>query len=90
MITCTTGYQIAIINQPACYTIAQGMAFPKKEISDKEIAPHQGTLILYLGLPNKGNSASGLWSGESSALNCLQASLRSYNELPLAWLTLLY
>lgn len=89
-IICTVGYQIAIIDQAVCPTTAQGMVFCKKDTSNKKTAPHRDTLILRLGLADKGSSTTGFWSGDPSALNCLQASICSYNELPLGWLNLLY
>lgn len=42
------------------------------------------THILYLCLENKGVSTTEFWAGHLSALQCLQESIRSYNELPLA------
>lgn len=39
------GYQTEFIDQPIWYVIAQGMAFPKTEISNMEIAPHGDTLL---------------------------------------------
>lgn len=85
------GLSIAIIDQPICHTIAQRMAFPKKKIfSDKKIASHRDTLVLHLGLVNKGNSTTGFWYGDLSALKCLQEFICGYNKLPLVWLNLLY
>lgn len=53
------GLSIAIIDQPICHTKAQRMEFPKKKISNKKIASHRNTLVLHLGLVNKGNTTTG-------------------------------
>ena len=53
-----------MINQFA--TLAGGMTFCKIETSNKKTAPYRDTLIIYLGLANKGNSTTGFWSGDPS------------------------
>lgn len=78
-------YQIAMPDQPICHTVAQGMTSFQKN-SNKKSTPHTATLMLYLGLVNKGSSTTGFWSGDLSALKCFQESLCSSIELSLPWL----
>lgn len=69
---------------------SSGNDITKKEISSKKLLPIGIPLSCICVWQRKGTSTTWFWSGDLSALHCLQESICSYNELLLTWLNLLY